>query len=249
MRKFRSFSYKQAHYRILSCGFDAAVREITAMRNELERFITRSRQFAAALEPLSSLAEDAPGTAGEMHTASCAVGVGPMAAVAGTFAERAAAAAVQSGCEEAIVENGGDLFLRLSKELTLGIYAGAPPFKDTLAFRIKPDQTPMAVCSSSSTMGHSLSFGKCSLTTVFSLSGALADAAATLACNLVQEESDINPALDRIMAIQGISGLMILKNDKMGLAGDIPELVRSTDPDLKSKVTRDQRSNFQSTML
>ncbi len=244
MRNFRSFSFKRAHYRISSCGFDTAVQRIVSLRRELDRFIFRAPWFLSTTEPLLSLPAEAPGSALEMHRASCAAEVGPMAAVAGTFAQEAVEAALEHSCTESIVENGGDIFLKLSHELTLGVYAGETPFGSTLAFRIKPEQTPLAVCSSSSTMGHSLSFGNCDLVTVFSSSGALADAAATCGCNLIKKEEDIDPALDRIMKIGGVLGLMIIKGGKIGLAGDLPELVRNADPDMETRITRDADSNF-----
>ncbi len=93
-------------------------------------------------------------------------------------------------------------------------------------------------------MGHSASFGRCDLSTVFSFSGALADAAATLACNLVKTEEDIAAAVERIMAIDGIRGILIVKNDKVGIGGDIPEIIRNNDPKTERKITRDVNSNF-----
>ncbi len=244
MRVFRQFSYKKAHYRISSCGFDVAAEKIIEQRKILENFIRHFSEFKTAMKPLNSLPDNAPDIARLMHAAAIAAGVGPMAAVAGSFAQKAAEAALEDSCDEIIVENGGDIFIKLQEELILGIYAGNTPFSNNLAFRISPDHTPLAICSSSSTMGHSLSFGKCDLATVFSCSGANADAAATLACNLVQTEKDINSAIERIMEIENILGIMLIKNDKIGMAGHIPELVRNRDTELINKITRDKMSNF-----
>ncbi len=214
------------------------------MRRELERFINTRKQFKTALVPVLPFPSRAPSFIEEMHNASLAANVGPMAAVAGIFAQKAGEKVLETGCKESIIENGGDIFLSLANDLVLGIYAGGTPFENTLAFKIKPEQTPLAICSSSATMGHSLSFGTCNLATVFSSSGALADAAATRACNLVKTEDDIDKTLEYIMKINGIRGIMIVKNDKIGIAGDLPELVRNVDPDLKNKITRDEKSNF-----
>ena len=138
---------------------------------------------------------------------------------------------------ETIVENGGDIFMILVKELILGIHSGVEALEGKLAFRIKPEDTPLAVCSSSSTMGHSLSLGDCNLATVFSKSGALADAAATRACNLIKKTSDIQGVLDEISALPGISGLMIIKGDSVGMAGDLPEIISNADPEMINKIT------------
>ena len=96
-------------------------------------------------------------------------------------------------------------------------------------------------------MGHSLSFGDCDLVTVFSKNASLADAAATLGGNLVRSEADIEPTLNRLEAIEGIEGALIIRDDRFGAVGNIPELVRSADPELKAKVSRDSDSNFSQT--
>jgi ApbE superfamily uncharacterized protein (UPF0280 family) len=97
---------------------------------------------------------------------------------------------------------------------------------------------PIAVCSSSSRMGHSLSFGDCDLATVLAEDGALADAAVTLACNSVRCRDDIAGTLERVLAIAGIRALLIVKDDKIGIAGDLPELVRHKDRSALAKTTR-----------
>jgi len=62
--------------------------------------------------------------------------------------------------------------------------------------------------------------------TVVAKDAALADAAATQAANLVNSEEDVNQALQRIAAIEGIDGVVIVKNDRVGLAGQLPPLVK-----------------------
>ncbi len=85
---------------------------------------------------------------------------------------------------EAIVENGGDIWIASPSAVTVGLYAGEHPLSGRLALRIPPERLPVSVCSSSGRFGHSLSFGDCDLATVVARDGALADAAATLAGEL-----------------------------------------------------------------
>ena len=101
---------------------------------------------------------------------------------------------------------------------------------------------PLGLCASSSRMGHSHSLGDCDLAVVAAPDTALADAAATAACNAVRAAADITPALDTIMGISGVAGVLIVKNDKVGMAGDLPELVPHQDPAWENKVSRDRRS-------
>ena len=150
-----------------------------------------------------------------------------------------------TGCREAIVENGGDIFLHSDAEVTIGLYAGDNAIGNQLAFRIDPSDLPLALCSSSSKMGHSLSFGRCDLATVVAKDGALADAAVTLVCNLIRHEVDLAPVLDRVGAIAGINGILAVVNGKIGLWGKLPPLVRNQDSAARGKITRDLHSDFQ----
>ena len=76
-------------------------------------------------------------------------------------------------------------------------------------------------------MGHSLSLGQCDLATIVAKDGALADAAATLAGNLVKTVADVEPALNHMVSIEGVSGVLIVKDGHVGLAGKLPPLVKT----------------------
>jgi len=250
MRSFTRFSYRNADYRIYTGNLESVTNTIIEQRDILEKFIQDNKEFLTSLLPISSLPENSPHIARMMQNAGNTANVGPMAAVAGSIAQLAAENGVYCGDRgninnrgylnnsEVIVENGGDIFMVLKKELILGIHSGVEALEGKLAFRIKPEDTPLGVCSSSSTMGHSVSLGDCNLATVFSKSGALADAAATRACNFVKKEEDIQKALNTISAIPGISGLVIIKGEKIGIAGEVPEIVSNSDPDMMNKITR-----------
>ncbi len=243
-RIYRKFSYKGANFRIISSAFDVIVSEIIRQREILSSYILRHRDFMTSLVPLSSIDKEAPDIVSRMHKASILTGTGPMAAVAGVNAQLAAEAAVASGADEAIIENGGDIYIFARQETSIALYAGEGPLSGRLAVKIIPGMTPLSVCSSSGRMGHSISFGDCDLATVTSCDGALADAAATLACNLVKSGKDIESALERITAIKGVQGVLIVKNDKIGIAGSFPEIVKNLDKGTAGKITKD-RSLFQ----
>ena len=244
MRTFHRFSYRNADYRISSRDFKFITDNIIKQRDTLEKYILNNQDFLNSLTPVPELPEYAPEIARMMQRAGAFTNVGPMAAVAGTIAQLVAEEGVkntdrnETKTGEAIVENGGDIFMILDNELILGIHSDVGALRGKLAFRIRPEDTPLAVCSSSSTMGHSLSLGNCNLTTVFSRSGALADAAATRACNMVKSSADIQSTLNEISAIPGILGLMIIKGDSVGMAGDLPEIISNADPEMMNKITR-----------
>jgi len=224
-RIYRTFTYKEAVLRICCSRFDAATAEIVRQRHILEDYIRRHPEFQTSLVPLG-LHEDAPEIARHMAWAGERVGVGPMAAVAGAMAQCAAKAALAAGAEEAIVDNGGDIFLKAVAPVVISLGTGTSALADRLAFRIEPEQTPLSICSSSGKMGHSMSLGRCDLATIVAKDAALADAAATQAANLVRTPDDVDAALGQIMAIQDITGLLIVKDDRIGLAGRLPALVK-----------------------
>lgn len=224
-RIYRTFTYKEAVLRICCSGFDAATAEIVRQRHILEDYIRRHPEFQTSLVPLG-LHEDAPEIARHMAWAGERVGVGPMAAVAGAMAQCAAKAALAAGAEEVIVDNGGDIHLQAVEPVVISLGTGTSKLADRLAFRIEPEQTPLSICSSSGMMGHSTSLGRCDLATIVAKDAALADAAATQAANLVQTTNDVDAALERIMAIRDITGVLIVKDDRIGLAGRLPPLVK-----------------------
>jgi ApbE superfamily uncharacterized protein (UPF0280 family) len=126
-----------------------------------------------------------------------------------------------SESSEIIVENGGDIFLKASSKRTVAIYAGDSIFTQQIAMEIEPEETPLGICTSSGTVGHSLSFGKADAVVIYSPSAILADAAATAACNLVKNHSDIEKAIDFARSINGVRGVAIIFGDKLGIWGKI----------------------------
>lgn len=224
-RIFRSFTHCQAAFRICCEPFEAVTAEIVRQRQILEQYIERHPAFLDALEPLA-VKKDAPPVARRMARAARRVGVGPMAAVAGAMAQLAGEAGLRAGAREAIVENGGDVYLQIAEPLIVKLFSGETALADRLAFSLQPDDGPMSICSSSGRMGHSLSLGSCNLATVVARDASLADAGATQAANLVKTTEDIDAALNRIAAIKGIDGVLIIQNDRVGLAGHLPPLIK-----------------------
>lgn len=213
-------------FRLCCEAFDLVTEEIVRQRHLLEAYIARQPEFRTSLEPIDLL-DDAPDVAQRMTRAARRVGVGPMAAVAGAMAQCVAEAALRLGEAEVIVENGGDIYLKAASPVTVGVMTGVSTLGDHLAFSLGPEQTPIAICSSSGKMGHSMSLGRCDLATVVASDAALADAAATQAANLVKTADDVNPTVERIAAIKGIDGVLIVQGDRVGLAGRLPPLVRA----------------------
>ncbi len=80
---------------------------------------------------------------------------------------------------------------------------------------------PLGVCTSSGTVGHSLSLGQSDAVAVLARSTSLADAAATALGNRIKTAKDIPAAIDYAQTIPGLSGVLLIKDDNMGLWGNV----------------------------
>ncbi len=224
-RTYRIFIYREAVFRICCDRFDEVTAEIVRLREILEDYIETHPDFQHSLGSIK-LHSDAPDVARRMAHASRLVGVGPMAAVAGTMAQCAAETGLKAGAKEVIVANGGDIYLQAQKPVVINLHTGTNKIADNLAFSLQPQDTPIAICSSSGKMGHSMSKGMCDLATVVAKDASLADAAATQAANLVKTIDDIDMSLEHINTIDGVDGVLIIKDDRIGLAGKLPPIVK-----------------------
>jgi uncharacterized protein len=197
-----------------------ALEAVLNCRHQLEEYIAQHREFLHSLAPLP---DDpfAPPLVRQMLHATRETGVGPMASVAGAIAQ-SVGLSLKPLSPSIIVENGGDCYLDLQEDTSVGIFAGPDsPFTGKIAFRFMADRFPLGICTSSGTIGHSLSLGKADAVTVVARDAALADAAATALGNLVQNPQDIAKALELAPSIPLIEGALIIVQDKMGIWGSL----------------------------
>jgi len=196
-----------------------AHRLVLKYRQQLESYIERHPAFLTSLEPLA-VGNDAPLIVIEMAEAATRVGVGPMAAVAGAIAEFVGKELLESS-PEIIVENGGDIYLQSSTDRLIGIYAGESPLTGKVGLEIRGKDTPVGICTSSGTVGHSLSHGRADAVIALSKSTALADAAATAIGNVIKSTNDIPRGIELAISIKRLTGVIIIKDDKIGLWGKV----------------------------
>jgi ApbE superfamily uncharacterized protein (UPF0280 family) len=200
---------------------ETALDLVRQYRNQLENYIAHNPVFLTAMSPLP-LDRLAPALVQEMYRAAEIAGVGPMAAVAGVIAEFVGRGLQERhGVDEIVVENGGDIYLQRQVASTVAIFAGASPLSNRVGIRLRAEQTPTGICTSSATVGHSLSLGRADAVTVLAASTALADAVATRIGNETKNNRDINQALEVAAAITGVSGVLIIKGEALGVWGDL----------------------------
>ncbi len=157
-----------------------------------------------------------------MAQAAVPAAVGPMAAVAGAIAEEAGRMLCSRfQVTEVVVENGGDIWAKVEKPLTLAIFAGASPLSHKIGVTLEPALAPLGICTSSGTVGHSFSFGKADAVMIVCRDAARADAYATSFCNRVKTAADIEPVLEEIKEHTEILGAVIVIGDRVGACGAI----------------------------
>lgn len=192
---------------------------IEKFRKQIEEYIARDPEFHTTLKPYE-VDSKAPPVIREMARYASLAGVGPFASVAGAIAEYVGRD-LANHSPQVIVENGGDIFIKSTKDRTVGVYAGSSSFNKKVALEIAAGETPMGICTSSGTIGHSLSFGKADAVVALSRSTLLADAAATSIANLIKSRTDISQGIEFAQKIEGLTGVVIIKDDKMGAWGGV----------------------------
>lgn len=215
-----SITYKETDL-FVRAELDFSLEVMRILRNlytDLEDYIRKHPLFLCSLTPVD-VPCDSPLVVRLMAEASKSCQVGPMAAVAGAIAQLVGEEIVPRSAE-VIVENGGDIYLCSARRRVVAIYAGDSALSGRLGLVVSPSNG-MGVCTSSGTVGHSLSFGTADAVTVVAPSVALADAAATAICNQVISLASFQPALDLARSIDGISGVLIIKGDSLGAWGEL----------------------------
>ncbi len=195
---------------------DALIREC---RDQIKWAIERRPDFLKSLVPLEEDAADSPVVLA-MIRAGQKAGTGPMAAVAGAVAEFVGKGLLALS-PEVIVENGGDIFLRVGRPVTIGLFAGNSPFSGRIGIKIESTPIPLGICTSSGTVGPSLSLGIADAATIISHDVPLADAVATGVGNRVHGPGDLKGAVEWGMKVPGVVGALAILGEKIAALGDI----------------------------
>ncbi len=199
---------------------------IRECRYQIEEAIGRRPEFLTSLEPLDEDPADSPAVF-RMIRAAKKAGVGPMAAVAGEVAHYVGKGLLEKSAE-VIIENGGDLFIHVNGPVVVGLFAGDSPFSERIGVKIGPTPVSVGVCTSSATIGPSLSLGGADCATIVSRNTTLADAVATAMGNMVHKPGDLKHAVEWAVHIPGVDGALAVFEDKIAALGDI-ELVPLND--------------------
>ena len=245
----KNWSFKETNL-CIKCdderAIDAAIEAGLQARRDIEKLALRCPEFRWSLEPLK-IGGGHPRVIELMLRAGEAAEVGPFAAVAGAISQVAAEAALDAGAENILVENGGDIAIAGNQDFRVGVFAGDSAGSGKLGFLIKRGDLPIGICTSSGTVGHSLSFGWADAAVAVADEASVADAAATSIGNAVNGsdiEQSVSRGLERAKHIQGIRGCLITRGRYIGTWGKLPELIPVAPDSRELSTTSDQYRNY-----
>ena len=188
---------------------------LVELRRSMDAYLLMDPAYKAALTPYDAGLE-APTILKEMSRVSHKTGIGPMSAVAGAVAKHVAEFL---GTKEVIVENGGDIYAQACSDMDISVFAGQSPLSEKIGLHIPAADFPLGICTSSGTVGPSLSLGRADAVMIVCKDVMLADSYATAMANRIKSVNDLQPVIDRISAIPEILGAIAVKDDRMAITG------------------------------
>jgi len=201
--------------------------KLIQLRFVLETYIHEHPIFQTSFVPVETKPGD-PEIAIEMSRVTKIAGTGPMASVAGAFSEYIGKEVLKKyKVSEIVVENGGDIFLKLRKNLTLSVYAGRSPLTGKIGLEIPAHATPLGVCTSAGTVGPSISLGKADAVMIAAKNCALADAYATTYGNMIKITDDIPYIIELAKQNRNILSAVMICGEKVGICGQFS--IKPTD--------------------
>ena len=188
---------------------------LVELRRSMDAYLLMDPAYKAALTPYDAGLE-APEILKEMSRTSHKTGIGPMSAVAGAVAKRVADFL---GTKEVIVENGGDIYAKAASDMDISVFAGQSPLSEKIGLHIPAADFPLGICTSSGTVGPSLSLGRADAVMIVCKDVLLADSYATAMANRIKTADDLQPVIDSISEIPEILGAIAVKDDRMAITG------------------------------
>ncbi|MBO3840528.1 MAG: UPF0280 family protein [Candidatus Brockarchaeota archaeon] len=214
-------------------------------RNSIQSFLDKNPEFIYALEPLDFKGE-LPLAISLSVESSKKAGVGPMASLPGALADLALESMLRSGAENAIVENGGEISMKMNRKTIVGVYTGR-----IFNFGLILDNSSygkIGISTSSSRVSHALSFGDADAVVVIAENAALADAVSTRVGNAVKSgcSQSMEEAVKLACSINGVKGCVVYSNDLISFGGNVKPIMLKSSPHeiLKNTMLKGPVYNF-----
>jgi ApbE superfamily uncharacterized protein (UPF0280 family) len=226
---------------ILNEGLSRFIEE----REAVQTYVDKHPEFVYSLEPLEQDENNVPKAIAASIKASRQAGVGPMAALPGALADITLDAMLNAGARIAIVENGGEISMKMNREAIVGVYTGK---ELNLGLILDHSQGRMGISTSSSSVSHALSFGDADAAVVVAENAALADAVSTCVGNIVESKckDSIEKAVKRALSFEGVKGCVIYSNGLLSFGGCVkPIMLKASDREiLREAMLKGSTYNF-----
>ncbi len=219
----RHFAFKETFAAILADSDEyvtLAIRGMMEARSEIEACIAKDPFFGVTFHPYEP--ETTSSIVHLMSQAASEADVGPMAAVAGAIAASGVQAMQDGGARFGVIDNGGDVAFFGDRSLRVGLFAGDAPLSGKRAFIVPPSETITGICTSSATVGPSVSLGVADSVTVFATDPFAADAWATALCNAIRKD---DTSITEYLSGTRVNGFFAVIGEWTYSWGDVPPLV------------------------
>jgi len=184
---------------------------LISLYENLEYFISEHETFETTLKPWAEKMTNE--LAAKMVKYTSVARVGPMASVAGVFADELFEEIAQY-VDAVFIENGGDVALKNSKDSFVMAYPGTNAFQEKVILKLPPGR--WGIASSSGKFGHSLSLGQSDLISVVAENANRADSFATAIANQVKPGCDPPELLTKYAELNAV---LIIWNGQMWYRG------------------------------
>ena len=235
---FEEINLEETHIRLTTDLKNQELKKyIYKLRYYLKDYISKNQDFLLSLNPIKPNNDDLHPLVEKMYYSSNCADVGPMACVAGTISEMSLDYLIENESKYSIVENGGDIALINDEKVICGIFSNNEILGNKIGFEIKARKKPLGICTSSSKIGHSISFGKSDSVTVISKSPSIGDGLATRIANDVNGETSEDKVFNALETAERFKeyfqGVLIISQDNVGTIGKIPKIVETEEFEVK----------------
>ncbi|MEM2088876.1 MAG: hypothetical protein QXF52_09460 [Thermoproteota archaeon] len=205
---------------ILNKGLSKFVEE----REVTQTYVDKHPEFVYSLEPLEQEENNVPPAIAASIESSRRAGVGPMAALPGALADITLEAMLNADARIAIVENGGEIAMKMNREAIIGVYTGK---ELSLGLILDCSQGTVGVSTSSSSVSHALSLGDADAAVTVAENAALADAVSTRVANIVESEyrDSFEKAVKLALSIRGVKGCVIYSSGLLSFGGSVKPIM------------------------
>ncbi len=198
----------------------AVYSHLVSLRREMDAYLAYDPVYRGALAPYEPQ-DLAPAIFHDMSRVCHRTSIGPMSAVAGAVALNVAEFLRNAyACREVLIENGGDIYADVVSDLDISVFAGHSPLSEKVGLHFPAGRFPLGICTSSGTVGPSLSLGKADAVMIVCRDVLLADSYATAMANRVKNVEDVQRVIDLISGKDDILGAVVIKDDRMGVSGE-----------------------------